>query len=78
MNCAGVAELVDAPDSKSGGCKPVGVRVPPSVLIIINDYLFFLFFPWLITLYPILLGNKGAGLVPLVCGRGRRSACPRS
>ena len=42
---AGVAELVDAPDSKSGGCKPVGVRVPPSVLFIITIYLYFLIFP---------------------------------
>ena len=26
---AGVAELADAPDSKSGGLRPLGVRVPP-------------------------------------------------
>src|ERR671913_950621 len=31
---AGVAELVDAPDSKSGGRKVVWVRVPPPALLI--------------------------------------------
>jgi hypothetical protein len=30
---AGVAELVDAPDSKSGGRKVVWVRVPPPALL---------------------------------------------
>ena len=27
-----MVELVDAPDSKSGGLRPLGVRVPPSAL----------------------------------------------
>jgi hypothetical protein len=30
--CAEVVELVDALDSGSSGCKPVGVRVPPSAI----------------------------------------------
>src|SRR5215217_3691833 len=39
---AGVAELVDAPDSKSGGRKVVWVRVPPPAQAIFpaNEYFF--------------------------------------
>ena len=34
LSKAGVAELVDAPDSGSGGCKAVRVRVPASAITI--------------------------------------------
>ncbi len=37
--CAGVAELVDAPDSKSGGGDTVWVRLPPSVPALIQYFL---------------------------------------
>ncbi len=47
--CAEVAKSVDAPDSKSGGVKPVWVQVPPSV-----------WFSFL-TVLGRCLAHKGAG-----------------
>ncbi len=35
IEIAGVVELADAPDSKSGGCKPVWVQLPPPALKIV-------------------------------------------
>jgi len=36
-----VAELADAPDSKSGGVRPVGVQLPPSAFDVFSHFKLF-------------------------------------
>ena len=83
VSTAGVAELADAPDSKSGGGNPMRVRFPPSALVVMDPITFrrwrdLTYHDPADKLQEYVATLREVEAAPPPCGRSRPSCAPSS